>query len=161
VIDHLKNQKKPFKLFEEKSKFHKNLLTYGRKNRKTPCPVTTYNPTPSLCPLITPLFGKSCRARVGRIRSDRIELDSIGPTFFDPIQSDHVFETSQSDQVFQTPQFPIKFFFLGNPIRYFQYGLPTPAVGGFKWSTVVNYMVSDLLILKLQLYIGSDRFGDN
>jgi hypothetical protein len=49
---------------------------------------------------------------VGRIRSDWIELDRIGSTFFDPIQSNQVFETPQSNQV--------------TPIRFFYIGLPTP-----------------------------------
>ena len=36
----------------------------------------------------------------GSAESDWIELDRIGLTFFDAIQSDQVFQTPQSDQIF-------------------------------------------------------------
>ena len=61
------------------------------------------------------LYLKFCmhtRGRQNLIGLDWIELDRIGSTFFDPIQSDQVFETPQSDQVN-----PIKFLKLLNPIR--------------------------------------------
>jgi hypothetical protein len=71
------------------------------------------------------------RGRQNLIGLDWIERDRIGSTFFDPIQSDQVFETPQSDQVnpikFYFRVNPIKFFLRLNPIRFFQVGLPTPA----------------------------------
>jgi hypothetical protein len=54
------------------------------------------------------------KAGVGRIGLDWTWSDSIGSTFFDPIQSDQVFETPQSDQLN-----PIKFYFRVNPIKFF------------------------------------------